>query len=84
MRRSWLSRLFTPHPQGYDLLADPDLAGFSTQALADLPLWPAPDERVVPPGRPAPVASASGFASIIVAKACRLTRGRQFRPVRGA
>jgi len=41
---SWLSRLFSPPEAGYDLLADPALARLSARALADLPLWPAPDE----------------------------------------
>ncbi|MDQ0470265.1 hypothetical protein [Labrys wisconsinensis] len=54
---SWLSRLFCPPEAGYDLLADPALAGLSPRALADLPLWPAPEPMSPPePGRTAPVA----------------------------
>lgn len=53
---SWLSRLFCPPEAGYDLLADPALAGLSPRALADLPLWPAPDPAPPERGRTAPVA----------------------------
>jgi hypothetical protein len=58
MRQTWFSRLFSASrpEQGFDLLAHPDLAGLSARALADLPLWPAPDEQVQSPSRPIPVA----------------------------